>query len=86
MQMSFWEQTRSLTRPFWVANVMEMIERLACYGVRVIIPIYRLLYRPGRRNRWAPLQSGGQGFHFYVVGRGAVSLAIFTGGLADRFG
>jgi len=37
---SFWGQTRGLTRPFWVANIMEMIERLAYYGVRVVIPIY----------------------------------------------
>jgi hypothetical protein len=38
--MSFWKQTRSLTWPFWVANLMGMIERLAYYGVRVVIPIY----------------------------------------------
>ena len=37
---SFWHQTRGLTRPFWVVNLMEMIERLAYYGVRVVIPIY----------------------------------------------
>ena len=37
---NFWQQTRLLRWPFWVANVMEMIERLAYYGVRVVIPIY----------------------------------------------
>ncbi len=37
---SFWEQTKGLPWPFWVANIMETIERLAYYGVRVVIPIY----------------------------------------------
>ena len=37
---SFWGQTRGLTWPFWVANIMETVERLAYYGVRVVIPIY----------------------------------------------
>jgi predicted DNA-binding protein with PD1-like motif len=36
----FWKQTQGLTWPFWVANIMEMTERLAYYGVRVVIPIY----------------------------------------------
>jgi dipeptide/tripeptide permease len=39
-ESSFWEQTRGLTWPFWAANLMEMVERLAYYGVRVVIPIY----------------------------------------------
>ena len=29
-----------MSRPFWMVNVMEMLERLAYYGVRVVIPIY----------------------------------------------
>ena len=40
-------ETRSMTaelqrmpRAFWMVNLMEMIERLAYYGVRVVIPIY----------------------------------------------
>ena len=37
---SFWEQTQSPNWPFWAANIMEMLERLAYYGVRVVIPIY----------------------------------------------
>lgn len=37
---SFFDQTRSLSWPFWAVNIMEMVERLAFYGVRVVIPIY----------------------------------------------
>ena len=37
---SFFAQLARLPRPFWMVNIMEMIERLAYYGVRVVIPIY----------------------------------------------
>ena len=33
-------QIASFARPFWVANVMELIERFAYYGVRVVVGIY----------------------------------------------
>ncbi len=33
-------QMSTLPWSFWMVNVMEMFERLAYYGVRVVIPIY----------------------------------------------
>ncbi|MCD6249656.1 MAG: hypothetical protein J7J98_04910 [candidate division Zixibacteria bacterium] len=33
-------QITSMSRPFWMVNIMEMLERLAYYGVRVVVPIY----------------------------------------------
>ena len=39
-QQTMAEQLRELPRAFWMLNVMEMFERLAYYGVRVVIPIY----------------------------------------------
>jgi MFS family permease len=80
---SFWEQTRGLVWPFWVANFMEMIERLAYYGVRVVIPIYI-----------AQADEIG-GLHFTQVDKGFIfmwwavvqsALPVFTGGFADRYG
>ena len=80
---SFWQQTRGLTWPFWAANLMEMIERLAYYGVRVVIPIYI-----------AQADEIG-GLHFSQVDKGFIFLwwalvqsvlPVFTGGLADRYG
>ena len=80
---TFWEQTRGLTWPFWAANLMEMIERLAYYGVRVVIPIYiaqadeigGLHFTQGDKGLifmwWAVVQS---------------ALPVFTGGFADRYG
>jgi dipeptide/tripeptide permease len=80
---TFWEQTRGLAWPFWVANFMEMIERLAYYGVRVVIPIYI-----------AQADEIG-GLHFTQVDKGFIfmwwavvqsALPVFTGGFADRYG
>ena len=79
----FWEQTRALAWPFWVANIMEMIERLAYYGVRVVIPIYI-----------AQADEVG-GLHFTQGDKGTIFMAwavvqsalpVFTGGFADRYG
>ncbi len=80
---SFYGQTRGLTWPFWVANIMEMFERLAYYGVRVVIPIYI-----------AQADEIG-GLHFSQSDKGLIflwwalvqsSLPVFTGGFADRYG
>ncbi len=80
---SFWDQTRGLTWPFWVVNLMEMIERLAYYGVRVVIPIYI-----------AQADEIG-GLHFTMSDKGFIfmwwalvqsALPVFTGGFADRYG
>jgi proton-dependent oligopeptide transporter, POT family len=80
---TFWEQVAGFRRPFWVANVMEMIERLAYYGVRMVVPIYI-----------ASSEDPG-GLHFTNVQKGTIFTAwalvqcfvpMFTGGFADRYG
>jgi len=38
-RLSIAAQIRSFASPFWIANVMELLERLAYYGVRVVVPI-----------------------------------------------
>ncbi|UCD65216.1 MAG: MFS transporter [Candidatus Zixiibacteriota bacterium] len=72
-----------MTRPFWMVNIMEMIERLAYYGVRVVIPIYI-----------AQADEIG-GLHFTQTEKGWIFLwwALFqsltpmlSGGFADRYG
>lgn len=76
-------QLRRLDDRFWIVNTMEMLERLAYYGVRGVIPIYMVL---------APA-AGGPGLDH--VQKGAIFAAwaavqsllpMFTGGLADRYG
>ena len=82
-KLSFIEQTKRLSWPFWVVNIMEMIERLAYYGVRVVIPIYIA-------QADEPL-----GLHFTQEQKGLIFLIwavvqsflpVFTGGFADRYG
>ncbi|MEW6411076.1 MAG: MFS transporter [Candidatus Zixiibacteriota bacterium] len=76
-------QLASMARPFWMVNVMEMLERLAYYGVRVVIPIYI-----------AQADEIG-GLHFSQTDKGIIFLwwALFqsltpmvSGGFADRYG
>ena len=76
-------QLFTLPRPFWMVNIMEMFERLAYYGVRVVIPIYI-----------AQADEIG-GLHFTQVDKGIIftvwavvqSLTpMFSGGFADRYG
>lgn len=79
----FFAQVRALVWPFWVANFMEMIERLAYYGVRVVIPIY------------IAQADEVDGLHFSSANKGTIlmwwaliqsALPVFTGGFADRYG
>ncbi|MBU8932550.1 MAG: MFS transporter [candidate division Zixibacteria bacterium] len=76
-------QMASLSWPFWMVNIMEMFERLAYYGVRVVIPIYI-----------AQADEIG-GLHFTQTDKGIIFLwwALFqsltpmvSGGFADRYG
>ena len=80
---SMFAQMGSLSRPFWMVNIMEMFERLAYYGVRVVIPIYI-----------AQADEIG-GLHFSQTDKGIIFLwwALFqsltpmiSGGFADRYG
>lgn len=77
------QQILNLETRFWIVNTMEMIERLAYYGVRAVIAIYMVL----------AVEKGGP--EFTHVQKGAIFatwaawqslLPMFTGGLADRFG
>jgi POT family proton-dependent oligopeptide transporter len=76
-------QIRGFQRAFWMVNTMEMLERLAYYGVRVVIPIYiaqadepgGLLFTQTEKGYiflwWALVQS---------------LVPVFSGGFADRYG
>jgi|GEM_PF-372405 len=76
-------QITELDNRFWVVNTMEMIERLAYYGVRAVIALYMVL----------ALEEGGPEFSHVQKGAIFASWAavqslvpMFTGGVADRFG
>jgi POT family proton-dependent oligopeptide transporter len=82
-ESSFWQQTLGLTWPFWVANLMEMIERLAYYGVRVVIPIY---IAQADEIGGLHFSQSDKGFIFMWWALVQSALPVFTGGFADRYG
>ncbi len=82
-EASFWKQTRGLPWPFWAANLMEMIERLAYYGVRVVLPIY---IAQADEIGGLHFSQSEKGFIFMWWAIVQCTLPVFTGGFADRYG
>ncbi len=78
-----WKQLSQLPRAFWMLNVMEMIERLAYYGVRVVIPIYIAQADEVHGLHFTQAQKG-QIFMLWALVQTGVP--IFSGGFADRYG
>ena len=80
---SFLEQVKSYPRQFWVANTMEIFERLSWYGWFTVMALYVT----------GSVETGGLGFTTET--RGALQaivpfflymLPVFTGAMADRYG
>ncbi|MBI5169559.1 MAG: MFS transporter [Candidatus Eisenbacteria bacterium] len=78
-----WKQLSQLPRAFWMLNVMEMLERLAYYGVRVVIPIYIAQADEVHGLHFTQAQKG-QIFMLWALVQTGVP--IFSGGFADRYG
>ena len=80
---TFFATVKTLPRSFWMCCTMEMWERLAYYGVRMVMPIYiAQADEPG-------------GLHFSQAQKGSIYgiwaliqslLPMVTGGYADRYG
>lgn len=74
---------RRLGHVFWMLSTIEMLERLAYFGMRMVVPIYIMQAdEPG-------------GLHFTALQKGTIYsvwalvqslLPMFTGGYADRYG
>jgi len=82
-QLGLWASIASLSYVFWIVGGMEMVERLAYYGVRAVATIYAT----------RPATTGGLGVTMATFGwlllcwNMVQSLVpIFTGGLSDRYG
>ena len=79
----FSEQIRSFGRVFWIANWMELVERFAYYGVRVVLPVYMVLAISEGGPELTHVQKGSIYALWAVV---QSFIPIFTGGFADRYG
>lgn len=82
-QLGIWASIASLGYVFWVVGGMEMVERLAYYGVRAVATLYAT----------RPASTGGLGVTMATFGWLLLCwnltqslLPIFTGGLSDRYG
>jgi POT family proton-dependent oligopeptide transporter len=76
-------QLSQFERPFWMLNIMEMIERLAYYGVRVVIPIYIAQADEINGLHFTQIQKG---TIFFVWALVQSLVPMFSGGFADRYG
>ncbi len=79
------EQLRLLfaSKLFNRANFMEMLERLAYYGLRTVVPLYMVLSVEQGGPEFDHLQKGGV-FAWWALVQSLVP--VFSGGFADRYG
>ncbi len=73
----------SLSYVFWICGGMEMIERLAYYGVRSLSSLYAT---DSEANGGLGLIESDLGIIFMVWAMIQTFVPVFTGGLSDRYG
>jgi dipeptide/tripeptide permease len=79
----FLTQIRQFGPIYWIANWMELVERYAYYGVRVVLPVFMVEAIANGGPEFTHVQKGS------VYGTWALVqsfLPIFSGGFADRYG
>lgn len=82
-QLGLWPALRSLSYVFWVVAGMEMIERLAYYGVRAVSSLYVTRAKSDGGLGEDMSTFGTLLFAWSLVGSGA---SVFIGGFSDRHG
>lgn len=82
-QLGLFASLASLSYVFWIVGGMEMVERLAFYGVKAVATLYAK----------DPVSEGGLGISLTLFGTILTTwaflqsfLPVFTGGLSDRIG
>ena len=82
-QLGLWAAIASLSYVFWVVGAMEMVERLAYYGVRTVSTLYAT--RPvSEHGLGVTMARLGTLFFFWNMVQSL--LPVFTGGMSDRYG
>jgi dipeptide/tripeptide permease len=77
------EQLKGFSGIYWTANWMELVERFAYYGVRVVLPVFMVLAVEEGGPEFDHIQKG----TIYAVWALVQSFVpIFSGGFADRYG
>ncbi|MEM6369355.1 MAG: MFS transporter [Myxococcota bacterium] len=79
----FLTQLRSFGGIYWIANWMELVERFAYYGVRVVLPVFMVLAIEDGGPQLDHVQKG----TIYAVWAILQSFVpILSGGFADQYG
>ncbi len=80
---SLWNQLRLFDHVYWWANWMELVERFAYYGVRVVLPVFMVAAFEQGGPQLTQIQKG----NIYAVWAVVQSFVpILSGGFADRYG
>jgi dipeptide/tripeptide permease len=82
-KMGLFAQIKSYNKTFWLANLMEMIERWAYYGVRLVLALYIVGATAQGGLEFNHIQKGNIYLWWAII---ASFLPMFTGGFADRYG
>jgi proton-dependent oligopeptide transporter, POT family len=81
--LPFSQQLRSLSGVYWIANWMELVERFAYYGVRVVLPVFMVAAFAAGGPELDHIQKG----TIYAVWAIVQSFVpILSGGFADTYG
>lgn len=79
----FSQQLKSFGSVYWIANWMELVERFAYYGVRVVLPVFMVAAFEKGGPELTQIQKG----NIYAVWAVVQSfIPILSGGFADRYG
>lgn len=79
----FLKQVTSFPSAFWVANIIELVERFSFYGVRVISALYIV---EAAEKGGLGLDNTDKGIFFGTWSLIQCLLPMFTGGFSDRYG
>lgn len=83
VRLTFTQQMRSFPPAFWVANVIELIERFSFYGIRMIAALYIVTEA---EKGGLGLSNTDKGIFFGTWALIQCLLPMFTGGFSDRYG
>jgi dipeptide/tripeptide permease len=82
-KLTFVQTIRTFSRGFWMCSLMEVWERLAYYGVRMVMPVYIAQADAPGGLHWSQQDKA----TIYIIWTLIQSiLPMFTGGYSDRYG
>ncbi len=81
--MSFTKQVREFKANFWIVNVMEMLERLAYFSVRAVLPLWMVMTAD---KHGLALSFTEKGIIFAVWAAFQSFIPLFSGAFTDSFG